>query len=143
MKACVVDASVAIKWFVPEEHSDAARGLLARGRAGQVALHTPDIFAAEIGNVVWKKVRRRELSADDAWDVAAAILGTPMVVYGSRPLLPQALRIALATGRTVYDSLYLGLADSLGCPLVTADRRFRNAVALTSFKTSLAWIEDV
>jgi predicted nucleic acid-binding protein len=54
----VVDASVVIKWFVPEVHSDAARRLLERSHQ-YVA---PDLLYAETANAIWKKVRRGELS---------------------------------------------------------------------------------
>jgi predicted nucleic acid-binding protein len=143
VNACVVDASVAIKWFVPEDHSEPARRLFLRGRAGDLGLHVPDIFVAEIGNIVWKKVRRRELAHDDAWEVAAAVLAALAAVYASRALLASALAIALTNGRTLYDSLYVALADSLGCPLVTADRRFVNVMAGTPLGRSVVWIEDI
>ena len=48
---CVVDASVAIKWFVPEIHSDAA--LRLRGEAYE--LIAPDLLILEIGNILWKR----------------------------------------------------------------------------------------
>jgi len=52
----VVDASVGIKWFVPEIHSDAARRLLTEDSI----LLVPDLFFPEIGNILWKRVRRGE-----------------------------------------------------------------------------------
>jgi predicted nucleic acid-binding protein len=47
----------------------------------------------------------------------------------SRPLLNQALAIAAAYGRTVYDSPYVALAIASSFPLVTADERLANALA--------------
>ena len=57
MSVFVVDASLVIKWFVPEIHSEAARRWLGASH-DYVA---PDLLFSEIGNAVWKKVRRQEL----------------------------------------------------------------------------------
>lgn len=142
MKACVVDASVAIKWYVPEVHSESARRLLVRRTAGDLSVHMPDIYVAEVGNALWKKVRKRELERQAAWNIASAILGAPTAVYASGPLLPAALDLALASGRTVYDSLYLALSLSLGCALVTADEKLRNGLRGTPWHDSVRWIAE-
>ncbi|MBI4482062.1 MAG: type II toxin-antitoxin system VapC family toxin [Acidobacteria bacterium] len=52
MKRFVVDASVAMKWFVPEAHQDAALRLLD----DSCELLAPDFMAAEFGNILWKKM---------------------------------------------------------------------------------------
>ena len=69
MSLYVVDASVVIKWFVPEIHSDAARRLMS----GPHEYFSPDLLFPEVGNVIWKKVRRGELTADQGERLAAAI----------------------------------------------------------------------
>ena len=58
MKIYVVDACGAIKWFVPEIHKDAARRL----RNPSYQLHVPNLFLMEFGNIVCKKLRRKEIS---------------------------------------------------------------------------------
>ncbi len=62
MSRYVLDASVAIKWFVPKIYSNAARQLLASDHSFLV----PDFFFAEVGNVLWKRVRRGDDTADNA-----------------------------------------------------------------------------
>lgn len=143
MNVCVVDASVAIKWYVPEIHSEAARTLLLRQIAGDLTIHFPDLCFAEVGNVLCKRVRRQEIDADRAWAIATEMVAVPRSVYASGPLLPAALDLALTTGRSLYDSLYLSLADSLRCPLVTADARLRNALSGSRWQPVVRWIEDV
>lgn len=54
----VVDASVVLKWFVPEAGSDAASRLLA----SEDRLEAPDLLFAEIANAIWKKVLRGQLT---------------------------------------------------------------------------------
>ena len=58
MSAFVVDASVVVKWFVPEIHSQAARRLLILSHA----YFAPDLLFAETANAIWKKIRRGELT---------------------------------------------------------------------------------
>ena len=125
MSVLVLDSSVVIKWFVPEIHSDAATRLL-RETHDYVA---PDLLFAELGNVVWEKVRRQEISTDDGRRLVNDLSGIGVEPVPSRTLLPDALTLALLTGRTVYDALYLALAIRLETRVITADSRFHNAVA--------------
>ncbi len=62
MTRFVVDASAAIKWFLPEIHSTAALRLLDPS----LELHAPDLLFPEVGNALWKLVKRGEISVEDA-----------------------------------------------------------------------------
>jgi predicted nucleic acid-binding protein len=57
-------------------------------------------------------------------------------------LIEPAFDIALATGRTVYDSIYLALATALSCQLVTADKRLFNALHSGPFGKDVLWVAD-
>ena len=125
MSVFVVDASVVIKWFVPEIHSDAARRLLA-------AAHqylSPDLLFPEVGNVIWKKVRRGELTADEGERLAADISSIAVETVPTRGLMIDAHALAITTGLTVYDAMYLALAVRLKTELITADDRLGRIVA--------------
>ena len=124
MSAVVVDCAVAIKWFVPEELSAEAEGLLD----GTRDLLAPDLLFAELGNVLWKKVSRQELTTAEARAVLSGISRVPLAVTPSRDLTEAALEIALAHGRTVYDAIYVALAVARDCALVTADERLVRAL---------------
>ncbi len=142
MTEYVVDASVAVKWYVPEVHDRAAARFLS-GATRDLVLHVPDLFFSEFGNIVWKKVRSGELDSDIAAEIVHAMLRVPKTVHSTEAFLPSALAIAIETERTVYDSLYLALATFLDCELVTADGRLHRALASTRWASSLRWIEDV
>jgi predicted nucleic acid-binding protein len=121
----VIDASVAIKWFVPEIHSDAARRLLA----GAHQFLAPDLLFAEAGNAIWKKVRRRELTADEAQRLVGDLATVAVDIISTRVLVGDAAALAVTTGVTVYDALYLALAVRLETQVITADDKFRRALS--------------
>lgn len=115
----VIDASVAVKWFIREERStEAVRFLKRRDR-----FSAPDLLFPEVANVVWKKVVRREISPLQGEDIVRALVRAPIVIHSSAPLLDFAFRLAAEVKATVYDSLYVSLAIAERSTLVTADRR--------------------
>ena len=115
----VVDASVACKWFVTEVGSLAAEAMLT---GGEVML-APDLLIAEVANVAWLKVRRGEISSDQA---RAMVQGLPRLfdrLAPSADLADRALEIAVVLAHPVYDCVYLALAELHRTQVVTADRR--------------------
>ena len=139
MRQHVVDASVAIKWFVDEIHADAARRL----QEEQYDLLAPDLFWPECGNILWKKVWRRELTADEARLIWGGLKQQPISIFPSSLVVEPALEVAFDTHRTVYDGCYLALAMLTGCQLVTADRKLFNALQGGSYATHLCWVTDL
>jgi predicted nucleic acid-binding protein len=135
----VVDASVVIKWFVPEIHADAARRLLQEG----VTLLAPDLIWAEVANALWRKWRNDELAAKAVEGILADFRRFPLHIRSSEALYDVAWPAAHGSGRTFYDSLYLALAMSDGSPLVTADLRFFHAVKDTRWGRHCLWIENL
>ncbi|QKQ77009.1 type II toxin-antitoxin system VapC family toxin [Nostoc sp. TCL240-02] len=139
MTQYVLDASIAIKWFIPEVYSDVARRLLASNHTFLV----PDFFFPEVGNVLWKRVRRGEDTAENARQTLADLNAVPVEVYLSQSLMPLALDIALQTERAVYDSLYLALAITQQCQMVTADEKFYNALITSAYISNILWVENI
>ena len=139
MSRFIVDASVAIKWFVPEIHSTEASRLLSAGRE----LLAPDLLPAEFGNILWKKTRRGEIQAPKAVEIIRALTEVPIYFTPASELLESAYLLATKFERTVYDSLYLALALAEECPMVTADGRLVRSLAGTSLAKSTVWVEDL
>ena len=125
MSVFVVDASLVIKWFVPEIHSDAARRWLGASH-DYVA---PDLLFSEAGNAVWKKVRRKELDVTEARQLVVDLAHVAVETVATRSLLQDALTLALTAGITVYDAMYLTLAARLETEVITGDDRFADKVA--------------
>jgi predicted nucleic acid-binding protein len=113
----VIDASVAIKWVVPEVGSEAASDLLGR------ELCAPSLWLAEAANGLLKKARRGEITADEARLRARDLVDAPIEPIELPILLPSAMRIADELGHSIYDCLYLAAASLRDTKLVTADRR--------------------
>ena len=124
MSVFVVDASVVVKWFVPEIHSDAARRLLVLPHE-YVA---PDLLFAETANTIWKKIRREELTAGEGQQLVADIAQIAVGTVSCRALAEDAHALATATRRTVYDSMYVALAVRLNTRSITADERLEAAL---------------
>jgi len=125
MSVFVVDASLVIKWFVPEIRGEAARRWLAAPHDYMA----PDLLFAEAGNVVWKKVRRRELDDHEARQLVQDLAHVAVETVATRTLLRDALALALTADITVYDALYLTLAVRLETAVITGDDRFVEKVA--------------
>ena len=135
----VVDASVGLKWYVTEVHSGEAARLLG----DEFEPHVPSHFYVELASALWKKVMLRgELTEDQARDVRGAVDEVPVVSHPTAGLLDEAFEIALVTRRTVYDCLYIALAERLGCVAVTADRKLYNATRDGPYATRVHWVGD-
>lgn len=125
MSRLVVDASVVVKWFLPEAQAEAA----LRVAASNHAFLAPDLLNVEFASALWKKRRRGEVEGEQAVQMLTDFALTPIETFPIGPLVPTAFAIATAAGHSVYDCLYVALADQEDCQLVTADRRFMQAFA--------------
>jgi predicted nucleic acid-binding protein len=125
----VVDASVAIKWFVRETRHLEALRLLDH----PADLHAPDLLVAEVTNIAWRKARLGEIGNAQAEDIARAIhRGTPLL-YPSALFNERALDLAFRLDHPVCDCLYLACAEALGGRLITADDKFRSTGVKAGF----------
>jgi predicted nucleic acid-binding protein len=132
LKRYVLDASVALKWAVApanETLSAEAIELLRQYVDGEVSFLVPDIFWAEVGNVLWKGSRQGRWSQAVAEQIASEMQARNFPTTLSRNLMNGALRIAFTYRRAVYDCLYVALAIQSGAHMITADERLANSVA--------------
>ena len=133
------DASVGVKWYVPETHSvEAARLLDPR-----FELHAPSYFFTEAASVLQRKVAvDRTLSESEGLDVLQLLRTIPMTVHATEILLEDAFRHGVRYRRPVYDSLYLVLAAAVGGRVVTGDRRLYNGVRGGPLDHLILWLTD-
>lgn len=117
----VVDASVLVKWFLHHQEADRDRALALRDLhiAGRSTIHIPELALLEVLNAIRFSPKGDEDAGETALEVLQNLhLETKAVDDG---LLRKANAIAWAYKITVYDALYVALAEQLGYPLVTAD----------------------
>ena len=125
----VIDASVALKWYVTEADSAAARAIFA----SEHDLIAPELVVAEVSNASWKLLRRGELDRTQHVRIAQEIGEMLSWLVPLRQLVPRAAVLAHELDHPVYDCFYLALSEAEDAPLVTADRRLIAKVAGTPF----------
>lgn len=125
MRPLIVDASVVAAAFFREPDAAPARELLA----SDAELLAPDLLYAEVANVIWKRWTRGEIQENEAGELLQDLLWLPLRITPSSELIDAALPLAVRTGRTVYDCIYLALAIQCRGVLVSGDRRLVNALA--------------
>jgi predicted nucleic acid-binding protein len=120
----VVDASVIVKWFIPEVGDAPAKALLATADA----LVAPELARIEVASALVRKGLRQELARADvertlrAW--FGVLAGGQIVLLPNEDDIEAAAELALELLHPLPDCLYLAAAERLGAALVTADRVF-------------------
>jgi predicted nucleic acid-binding protein len=133
----VLDASVAVRWTVPEEGGDEAVALLRRPPRWLA----PRLLLTEAAGALRRKVTGGQLRAEHAPEALAVILA--LVARGSIRLAPDedfidlALVLSLSLGHKLPDCVYLALAEHAGAGLATADRRLGTLAESRGVRTIL------
>jgi predicted nucleic acid-binding protein len=120
MKALVLDASVAMAWYLPESFSTAARRWQRLMLEGQIELVVPSLHYWEVANVLRTYVVRGEIDAALATEIYALHLEAPLTV--KEPDRAEVLAAALRYTSTAYDAVYIALALGSDPSLLTAER---------------------
>jgi predicted nucleic acid-binding protein len=124
----VIDTSVDVKTYVQEQDSGTAVRLRDAYHQGVHELIAPDIFPTEMCNVLVILERSGKIKPGDSDIFFVQFLNQLPPLVAAVPLLPRALEIAKQFHQTVYDALYVALAEREGCELVTADDKLVRAV---------------
>ncbi len=119
MDLAVIDASVAVKWFLDEAHTRAALALQSDFIEGRLTLRVPSLFPYEVLNALTfsRRFRNPEL-IEAARDLDRSdIVTVPL----SGAYFEQTVAVSLQNRITIYDASYVALAAALDSPLFTAD----------------------
>ena len=119
----IVDASVAIKWVVNEQHSELAIALLDQ------ELAAPELWLPEVANALWAKQARGLLEEEEARGCLRELIGAPVQALPMAGLVLLAFEAAVTLRHPAYDCCYLAAAQAHDCALVTADGRLARRVA--------------
>lgn len=138
----VVDASVAVKWHLPdEEHTEQARLLLRRFAGGLTELIAPNYIRYEVPNAIVVATRGRapRISPERARQAIDEFLALRLPVLDDDALITGAYGIVQTRGCALYDAFYVALAERLQVSFVTADRRLYQRLAGSPYPV---WLGD-
>lgn len=125
MARCVADASVVAKWFLEEEHSDAALRLRDDHAADLIQVEAPSLMPYEVLNAV----RYAGFSLEELKELAVGLESLAIPLHPVRGQVANAtLEVAHSADITVYDATYAGLALVLHVPMYSADSRLLQAL---------------
>ena len=137
MNRFVVEAPVAVKWFVPEPMYENAVRLFE----GPNELLVTDVFFSEFAEILRRKAGLGEITEEEALKIYSALSAVPLTVNPAEPLMKAALEIATSMGRPIQVGLNLSLAVQQDCRLITARRDLYDGLQTTPFSRYLKWIE--
>jgi predicted nucleic acid-binding protein len=115
----VVDASVAVKWVLPETGSERAAAL----RADDDDLIAPSLVCAEVGSAIWRVALRGDVPATEAREQLEIAIAHYRQIIPLEQLADAAIALAIRLRHPIYDCFYLALAERERCGLITADAR--------------------
>lgn len=123
MKELVIDASVILKWYLPdEEFAQKALNILDRHVSGEIALYAPTILPYEILNALIVAERMGRVNEEVTKNAFNAFLD--LEINFLNPFLDYQGIISLARSfdRSVYDASYLAVANKRDIDFVTGDK---------------------
>jgi predicted nucleic acid-binding protein len=137
---CVVDASVAVKWFAEgdwalrEDDIEPALEILKASTRGTLDFYQPPHFLAEVAAVVSRLAPNQAQQYIDNLAQLNITWAAPTVAY------TRAIELAQQLDHHLFDTLYHAVALSVpGAVLVTADRRY---FAKAQHLGQIAWLGD-
>jgi len=129
----VVDASIAVKWVIPEVLSDEAD----RVRDGEDDVLAPDLLLVEVANALWKKTAAKEISAREADAAFDLVRRSGIDLRPTGPLLARAMDVARRLAHPAYDCVYLALAEREHAAFVTPDQHLLRRLSRRRFDISI------
>lgn len=130
MSDYLVDTSALIQAYIADTHSARVKTLVRTAYDNPpTMLHILDFGLVESANILWKRVVFHGLLLDDAKRSLKSLAATPLTVHPSPLYFERALEIGSQHQLSLYDSLYLAVAESLSYPLISDDMR-QSEVAL-------------
>ncbi len=129
-KFLTIDANVACKWYLNEPLAEAAR----RVAESDQLFVAPEHMLAEVADVLRVRYLAREITGAQIDEIASA-LPTLFILVPTRMIFKRAVEIACELRHSVYDTLYLVVAERWQAPLVTADSKLVRMIRGTIYES--------
>lgn len=110
-----------MKWFLPEVDRALAAQLVADTTQKSKELVVLDLALVEVANAIWKQQQRGQTTVDEAKLLLRQVQAMQVRKEPAEPLLDRGLELAIRFRISVYDALFVALADHFKLPAVTAD----------------------
>ena len=120
-----MDASVVAKWVLPVEmYQENALKLRNDNTSGRAELFAPTILSVEVANALWRAVKLKRLSEEDAQEALTTLGDTKIALCElDWSQISKVLKIACMLDSAIYDATYLFLSDKIDAQLVTSDTK--------------------
>ena len=118
----VVDTSALIRLFFPDGPlPDNFAEFMCGVERGVNRAIAPELIVAEAANVINKKRKLREVTGSESVELLSDLLAVPIRLFPHQPIISRAFEMAQEHNLTVYDTLYLALAEEHGAVIFSAD----------------------
>lgn len=129
----IVDASVVLSAYFPDEKQEQAQAVMRNHTAGQERLLAPTLLIYEVTHAVLQATRRNRITDTVGRAILTSFDGLDIE---KRPVAWSRMHsLAQRFGRSAYDAAYLSLAEETGQTLITGDMRLYHAV-----RDDLDWV---
>ncbi len=132
-RTLVLDSSVAVKWYLPEELREEALRLSDKMSADDVELLAPSTIGPEVFNALFQQHRRGNLSSGEVREFFVSFDEAPISLFEIDSLVSRACVISLEVGVIVYDALFLALAEEANTAMITADDKLLRTLKGTPY----------
>jgi predicted nucleic acid-binding protein len=137
LNQAVIDASVVLKWFLPDErYGEKALGLLNKFISDDLEIIAPSLLEYEVINGLVIAGRRSRIKEEKITFMVEGFLNLGIRMVNLSGLHSKVVYFCKAYNRSAYDASYLALAEGEGVVLVTADEGLYNSV-----KKDLSWVK--
>ena len=125
MQLLVIDSSITVAWFIPEERT--AETQIVFDRVIEDGAIVPNHWSLEVGNALLIALRRHRLSARQRRDALDQLVALQLTTETVDRAWAETLELAERFRLTLYDACYLELALRRGLPLASLDMDLRAA----------------
>ena len=116
-----MDTSVVVKWFTQEDRTKEAVSILTEYKDGKINIIIPSILAIELANSLFFGLGYRSAKLDGALK-RFFDLNIPNIIINDK-IIRSASRMMEKFSITIYDAIFLFLAEEKQIPLITADTK--------------------